>query len=187
MGYRFFLYFFLVLLLASCKKGPQIIHKVLDIKAGDSTSPGVHYVKINKSIQNGHFADFYFQFSGANDLFIDNTFTWENPVTSIWIFSINPVNPLNSEFICVDPKGFPVQLPFGDLISDTLRWTNKSNNVIWEEAHSGMPNGYDDLYGNWQHSTEGFLGFKVVGKTMTYKGWIRIGLYYVKDYAYVEY
>jgi|ERR1017187_1155795 hypothetical protein len=198
MGYRFFIYVSLVLLFADCKKDPQIIiHKVLGIKAGDSTSADVHYMRINYEFNGWSNTDYYLRIDMSNsyDFHFVYYYVMTNPELYDYGFQLNPGLPENTSYIYLDSKGYPVALNFGEMISDTLRWTvNRGYRTLYDDLIDHLPNGVSYYSGNWIKNPNGYLAFKVIDmkSDLTYKGWVLFGIKWngdqlIKSCAYVVY
>lgn len=172
------------LLFFGCKKN-QTSPKVLDIIAGDSTSSDIHFVRLTAILNTSNAAQYYLKIGSDSFLVLRYSFYHSDPETYGSSFSINTVS--NNVYICTDKNGYPVWFKQGELINDSLNWTNNGNGILADHDFDGLPNGYDHYYGNWVHTNTGFLAFKIVNKSITYKGWIRIGLCYVDNYACVAY
>ena len=165
---RSILYIALLLLFAGCKKDPQIIHKVLDIKAGDSTSPGVHYVRLNASFDVWPNTDYYLSIDKMNscDFHFNFYFNSIDPIANTSTFSIEPVSQYSSAYLCVDRSGYPVNFQLGDTINDALNWTdNQRKFVIYYESYDARSGKSIYNYsGNWLKNPVGFIAFKIVDR-----------------------
>jgi hypothetical protein len=179
--------------LIGCKKDPQIKPLVLDINAGDSTSQGIHFVKLNKTLSSYNPTSFalyviedrvsYFEFEAYIQHYSPQAY-------SVLDF-VNSISPLKNAFICIDVKGHPRALNFGDRINDTMNWLD-STNLLLLEAEIGPQPFFISYVGNWRFTSDKYLGFKIIDRLLTYKGWIRIGESMngdkeIKDFAFVTY
>src|ERR1022692_3837376 len=124
---RLVLYLALILLFAGCKKYPEIIHPVLDIKAGDSTSPNVHYVRVKSNLNGWSVFDYYLDIDNRNPHDFDFSLTGVNHFTYQDInFTVRPVGLNKSVYICIDSSGYVVNFQFGKRITDSLKWSNNT-------------------------------------------------------------
>jgi len=193
---QFILYFVLLLAISGCKKDPQIIHKVLDIKAGDSTSPGVHYVRVNYTFNGWSNAAYLLDIDKTNPYDFYFSYYYYSSFSQYgYGLSADPASPNKSAFVYLDSVGYPIPLQTGELISDTLHWVNNKSNIsFYEVSVVSVPGqkGYNS--GLWYNIPEGYLAFKIVDKktSLTYKGWIKIVQKFsvsseINGYAYVVY
>ncbi len=174
----------LALLFNGCKKN-QTTPQVLDIKAGDSTSANVHFVKIKDTVNNYPAVPFYLNIGADSILVLSYVFNHCCP--DIYGSSFSITTKSKNVYICTDNHGYPLLLYQGDPINDSLNWTNNGNGILWLQNYDGRSNGYNYYLGNWVNTHTGFLAFKIVSKSIIYKGWIRIGLDYIDNYACVAY
>jgi len=182
-----FLLFSILAFLMGCTKKNDV-PVISQIIAGDSTGQYIRHVNVKKSIPS---------FNDVCTLDIDNDQTNDltfrywlqhgDPIINSEIFDVSPAT--TGVYVAIDNKGYPLVLKVGDTISDRLKWSDMSGQILWLDGTCGSPaNSYHCQSGNWNNSSGGYLGFKIIKKTQTIWGWVWImgNTRYIRDYSYTE-
>ncbi len=183
-----------MLLSWGCKKNQANVIQH-NVKAGDTTSQGIHFVSYNASFGNipglVPTVNLDIDQDGINDIqihYASSVSDSGNPCAVHFSkFTVQPFDSAKNVFFAIAPDGAPPCLQAGAQIGSVTNWQN-GKALLSSYVYSLAPckDQTPQIAGNW-YPPGGYLGFKIEGKSKTYIGWIWLGWFDINGYAYLEY
>lgn len=164
--------------------GLNIIHTDVNPDSTIRANPSQHY---SLDLNNDGVSDFTFSISGGTTECSRIPACWGSQST----VSVSPISGSRNK-IEVDGgvPGYPLALDTLNVIDNSDLWSAASGQTL---RHLKTCSCYSNsAYGNWNNSTDKYLGLKLIKGPNTYYGWIRISVnvsgvgafLIIRDYAY---